>query len=169
MRPGIGVTVALSTLLGVDEQPGELAGHGPIPASLARRLAADETGTWRRLVTEPVTGQLLDYGHDNLPPAQRPRRLRDRPRPGLHVPRLQPTRPPLRSGSSIPYDKGGSTSSENLGPLCQRHHICKHDTRLDTPPRQQRRHHHLDQPHQHTYRSRPPDLPQDTTSDPPPF
>ena len=43
MRPSIQVTVALSTLLGTDEQPGELTGHGPIPASIARRLAADET------------------------------------------------------------------------------------------------------------------------------
>ncbi|HEY3632300.1 MAG TPA: DUF222 domain-containing protein, partial [Jatrophihabitantaceae bacterium] len=51
MRPSIQVAVALSTLLGADEQPGELAGHGPIPASVARRLAADESGTWRRLYT----------------------------------------------------------------------------------------------------------------------
>ena len=32
MRPAIQVTVAASTLLGLDDQPGELAGHGPIPA-----------------------------------------------------------------------------------------------------------------------------------------
>ena len=68
MRPAIQVTVALSTLIGDDEQPGELAGHGPIPASLARHLAADQTGTWRRLVTDPVTGQLLDYGQDTYRP-----------------------------------------------------------------------------------------------------
>jgi hypothetical protein len=68
MRPSIQIIVALSTLLGTDEQPGELAGHGPIPASVARRLAADESGTWRRLVTDPVTGQLLDYGQDTYRP-----------------------------------------------------------------------------------------------------
>ena len=53
--------VALSTLLGFDEQPGELAGYGPIPADLARRMAADPTGTWTRLVTDEL-GQLVDYG-----------------------------------------------------------------------------------------------------------
>ncbi len=37
MRPAVQVTIALSTLLGLDDQPGELAGHGPIPASVARR------------------------------------------------------------------------------------------------------------------------------------
>src|SRR6201996_5663138 len=61
-RPTVQVTVALSTLLGGDEQPGELAGHGPIPASVARRIAADPTGTWRRLITDPHSGHLLDYG-----------------------------------------------------------------------------------------------------------
>jgi len=58
MRPAVQVCIALSTLLGLDEQPGELAGHGPIPAALARRIAADDTGTWRRLVTDE-RGQLL--------------------------------------------------------------------------------------------------------------
>ena len=68
MRPAIQVTVAASTLLGLDEQPGELAGHGPIPASVARRLAADPTGTWRRLLTDPATNTLLDYGHTTYRP-----------------------------------------------------------------------------------------------------
>ena len=96
MRPAIQVTVAASTLLGLDDQPGELAGHGPIPANLARHLAADPTGTWRRLLTDPATGHLLDYAHTTYRPPQRPHRLRHRPRPNLHLPRLLPPRPPLR-------------------------------------------------------------------------
>ena len=38
-RPQIGVVVAASTLLGLDEEPGELAGVGPVTAPLARRNA----------------------------------------------------------------------------------------------------------------------------------
>ena len=60
-RPGVEVSVALSTLLGLDDQPGELAGHGPIPAALARAIAADQSGTWRRLVTDSL-GRLVNYG-----------------------------------------------------------------------------------------------------------
>jgi hypothetical protein len=67
LRPSVQVTVALSTLLGLDEQPGELAGSGPIPASVARRIAADETGTWRRLITDE-RGHLLDYGRTTYRP-----------------------------------------------------------------------------------------------------
>jgi len=68
-RPAVLVTVAASTLLGLDGQPGELAGYGPIPAALARAIAADPTGTWRRLVTDPA-GRLLDFGRTTYrPPA----------------------------------------------------------------------------------------------------
>jgi hypothetical protein len=168
MRPSIQVTVALSTLLGADEQPGELAGHGPIPASVARRLAADETGTWRRLVTDPVTGQLLDYGQDTYRP---PKDLAD-----FVIARDQVcaftgcSRPACRChlDHRTPYSKGGSTGSQNLGPLCDRHHTCKHQAGW-TPQRHEDGTTTWTSPTKHQYRSRPPDLPRDTTTDPPPF
>ncbi len=37
-----------------------VAGYGPLPAPLARTLAAD--GRWRRMVLDPMTGALLDLG-----------------------------------------------------------------------------------------------------------
>jgi hypothetical protein len=40
----------------LDDQPGELDGYGPITAAMARRIAADPTATWRRLLTD-------DHGH----------------------------------------------------------------------------------------------------------
>jgi hypothetical protein len=43
-KPAIQVTVAASTLMGVDERPGELAGYGPITAGMAREIAADGVG-----------------------------------------------------------------------------------------------------------------------------
>lgn len=43
------VGVDASTLLGLDDAPGYLFGHGPIDADLARDLAAD--GTWKRVLT----------------------------------------------------------------------------------------------------------------------
>ena len=59
-RPAISVTVQLSTLPGCDNQPAHLDRYGPITAEMARRIAADQTGTRRRLVTDD-TSQLLDY------------------------------------------------------------------------------------------------------------
>jgi hypothetical protein len=46
MRPTVNVTVALSTLLGLDAQPGELDGYGPIPAEPALRMAGEQGATW---------------------------------------------------------------------------------------------------------------------------
>ncbi len=176
LRPAVQVTVALSTLLGLDEQPGELAGHGPIPASVARRLAADETGTWRRLLTDPVTGQLLDYGRTTYRP---PRDLTE-----FVIARDQTcVFPGCRRAAHrcdldhrVPYDKGGITSPQNLEPLCKRHHRCKHEAgwRLD---RQAEGSYRWTSPTTHTYESQPPHLPIDTSPthtaerdpDPPPF
>jgi hypothetical protein len=49
-KPLISVITPITMLLGLDEQPAELVGYGPIPAPLARQIAAE--GTWRRLLTE---------------------------------------------------------------------------------------------------------------------
>ncbi|WP_127129364.1 DUF222 domain-containing protein, partial [Georgenia sp. SYP-B2076] len=55
----VNVTVPLTTLLGGTE-PGTLDGYGPIDPATARALALG--GTWRRLVTDPLSGQVLDLG-----------------------------------------------------------------------------------------------------------
>ncbi|MEO6087500.1 MAG: DUF222 domain-containing protein, partial [Umezawaea sp.] len=44
------VTVPVSMVMRLDDQPGELAGYGPITADTARELAGD--ATWRRLLTD---------------------------------------------------------------------------------------------------------------------
>jgi hypothetical protein len=129
MRPAIQVTVAASTLLGHDEQPGDLAGHGPIPAAVARRLAADQTGTWRRLLTDPATGQLLDYGHTTYRP---PRDLADFVMARDQVctfPGCRRRAHRCELDHRTPYQHGGPTNPENLAALCKRHHTGKH-----TPP-----------------------------------
>ena len=55
-RPAVQVTIAASTLMGLDDHTCELDGYGAITAAMARRIAADPTATWRRLLTD-------DHGH----------------------------------------------------------------------------------------------------------
>ena len=126
MRPAVQVTVALSTLLGLDSQPGELAGHGPIPADVARRIAADPSGTWRRLVTDPATGQLLDYGRRTYrPPSDLARYVIARDRTCV-FPTCNRSAHRCDLDHRLPFDAGGATCAENLAPLCRRHHAAKH-------------------------------------------
>jgi hypothetical protein len=162
LRPAVNVCVALSTLLGADEQPGQLDGYGPIPAALARRLANDPTGTWRRLVTDP-TGRLIDYGQRTYrPPAALARHViaRDRTCRAAGC-----TRPAEKSDLHhvVPFSRGGSTSAANLIALCERHHYAIHDggwkiTRDDTDGTLT-----WTSPTGHTYRVPPEAYPIDTT------
>lgn len=124
-RPTVHVTVALSTLLGLDQQPGELAGYGSIPAELAREIAFDSTGTWRRLVTDQC-GRLVDLGSDTYRP---PQQLQD-----FVIARDQTCRVPgcNRKASSAELDHvrpwpSGRTEAANLQALCRRHHHLKHE------------------------------------------
>ena len=129
----IDVTVALSTLLGLDEQPGELAGLGPIPAEQARALAAG--GTWRRLVTDPLTGAVLDVGRSRYrPPAAIAEHVLARDgqcaAPGCSVPGHRCDLDHTTEYHGVPANgshEHGTTSADNLGPLSDRCHRLKTD------------------------------------------
>ena len=111
-----------------ESQIPELAGYGPISPAVARALAAG--GDWRRIVTDPLTGAVLDVGHTRYRPTQAIAdhvRARDRMcvRPGCghraHDCELDHTEP---------YDLdhpegGGRTAVTNLGPLCLWDHQLK--------------------------------------------
>jgi hypothetical protein len=119
----VNVTVDLPTLMGLAENPGELAGYGAIPASIAREIAAD--ARWRRFITEPITGNLLDFGRESYQP---PQALKD-----FLIARDRTCRfPGCRRSAALSdldhadsWESGGSTSLENLGALCRRHHRLK--------------------------------------------
>ena len=72
MAPGkllITVLVPYSTLTGADDEPCEITGYGPIPAHLARDIASD--AVWKRLVTDPLSGAVLDHGRTAYGPRSR--------------------------------------------------------------------------------------------------
>jgi hypothetical protein len=128
-RIQVNVTVALSTLLGEDDNPAELDGYGPLLATQARALARG--GVWRRLVTDPTSGAVLDVGRTRYrPPADLADHVRYRDkqcaRPGCSASAEQ-----CDLDHTIefhdPGGGGGTTSAGNLGPLCHRDHRLKTD------------------------------------------
>ncbi|HEV2886463.1 MAG TPA: DUF222 domain-containing protein [Jatrophihabitans sp.] len=127
-RPSIQVVVSADTLLGLDDEPGDLAGYGPITAETARRLAADASGTWRRLLTDPDTGRLLDISQDCYRPSQR---LRDfvAARDGVcSFPTCSQPGYRCEYEHITPYGRGGQTCRCNGALACKRHNLCKIDT-----------------------------------------
>ena len=118
--------LSTSTPFGIrTEQPGELAGGQPVDTHTARILAGG-TFAWERVLTHPVTGAILAV---------------DRYRPNTDLRRLLHARdsrcrfptcglPPAAQDLDHTIDaaRGGPTAEGNLGGLCRRHHVLKHQT-----------------------------------------
>ncbi|MGH3938331.1 MAG: DUF222 domain-containing protein [Pseudonocardiaceae bacterium] len=122
-KPLISVVVPITTLMGLDEQPGELVGFGPIPAPLAREIAAE--GTWRRLLTDPASGTLLDYGRTTYtPPAGLADFVRAR---DLYCrnPICGQRAATADLDHTIAWNDGGTTSDDNLYAGCRHDHLMK--------------------------------------------
>jgi uncharacterized protein DUF222 len=60
----VNVTVPMTTLMKLNEHPGEISGYGPITAEHARELARN--ATWRRIITDPA-GRVLDFSPRRYP------------------------------------------------------------------------------------------------------
>jgi hypothetical protein len=120
-RPEIQVVVSLETLLGISEDPAEIPGMGPIPADLARTLAAE--GTWRAWVVD-ASGAVVSTGSRGYVPSVTVARAVRAREPLCRMPGCR--QPSLRCDldHTIPYPRG-ATSPANLGPLCRRHHVLK--------------------------------------------
>jgi hypothetical protein len=124
----IRVTVPLTTVQGHGEEPGELVGYGPITAQQARELAADPQSVWRRLVTDPLSGALLDVGTSRYrPPPNIVEHVVARHQycqyPGCRTPAHR-----CDLDHNQPHDPErdrGPTSVANLGPKCRPHHRLK--------------------------------------------
>jgi Domain of unknown function (DUF222) len=120
------VTVPAATVLGLGDEPGELAGHGPVPASVARRLASG--GNWRRVEIDPATGAVRDVGRSAYTPSAA---LADLIRARDRTCRFPGCRQPCaRCGLDhlVPWPAGPTTAA-NLASLCRHHHRLKHQTR----------------------------------------
>ena len=101
----------------------ELRGYGPIAPGQAQRVAAE--GVWRRLIHDPLSGTLMDYGTTRYVPPDTLKEFvvtRDQECPMVGCRQVS------RSGEldhAVPFSKGGSTSERNLTAPCKHHHRAK--------------------------------------------
>jgi hypothetical protein len=126
-RGVVDIHVDLQTLAGLSEDPGELAGFGPVIADIARQVTErQDNAEWRFTVSDPDSGLPV---HNGI--------TRRRPRAGLRrqVEANNPTcvfpgcRMPARGcdlDHRIPYAEGGPTTVSHLAPLCRHDHMVRH-------------------------------------------
>jgi hypothetical protein len=113
----------LATYLGLNDQPGELVGYGPITAEAARRIAADST--LRRLITDPLTGKALDLGLKAYRPSAALARLVEAEHPTCGMPGCGRSADTCQIDHRKERHDSGRTDEDNLGPLCLMHHQMK--------------------------------------------
>ncbi|MEV0798101.1 DUF222 domain-containing protein [Kribbella sp. NPDC050281] len=125
-RPHIEVVVPAATLLGLDNDPAELTGYGPIPAEMARRIAAD--GTWRRLLTDPTNGIVLEASTTRHDPGTLVTETLLARHPVCAWPGCNRTSRDCDRDHLTPFARSGATTLSGLAPYCEYHHVIK-----DTP------------------------------------
>ncbi len=130
VRCEIQVVVSLETLLGLAADPAELTGLGPIPAEIARWLAAD--GRWQAWVTD-ASGAVIATGSRGYVPGVRLARAVRAREPYCRMPGCRAASVRCDLDHTVPYPNG-TTNATNLGPLCRRHHVLKTHVGWDLQP-----------------------------------
>jgi hypothetical protein len=130
LRVHLNLTMDLPTLLGPrDAVDGvvEIAGAGAVSADVVRELLADPdvAVTMRRLVTDPTTGHLLDYGRRVYQVPDRLREFLTARDQACRFPGCPRTASRCQLDHAEAWDDGGHTNPANLGTLCVRHHQLK--------------------------------------------
>ncbi len=117
----VGVMISVESLLGLADDPAEVPGVGPIPADVARALAAD--ARWRAWLTRADGTVVATSSATYRPTAELARLVRA----GHAECRMVGCRKPAVDcdlDHATPWPRGQTTLS-NLGPLCRRHHVMK--------------------------------------------
>ncbi|UJW28955.1 DUF222 domain-containing protein [Saccharothrix sp. AJ9571] len=109
------------TYAGLNDKPAELAGHGVIPAWLARELCSGRKTVFQRIITEPRTGQLAEVSEAGYSATDKVAELvqvRDREcrRPGC-------TRPASPTEVELCDHHDGKPSSGQVGLCLADHHL----------------------------------------------
>ncbi|MDQ0925319.1 hypothetical protein QF038_003827 [Pseudarthrobacter sp. W1I19] len=122
------VTVPVLALFGIKDEPANLDGYGPIPASMARRLVANGASSFYRVLVDPRDGAPLEIGRTNYrltKAMKKALQLRDGrcAFPGCNNPSLDNEADHLTA-----WQHGGTTGISNLAQLCPKHHRLKHNS-----------------------------------------
>ncbi len=133
VAPHLMVTVPVLTLLERADEPGELHGYGPIPPTIARRLAA-QAPSFLRILTHPDTGETLSVGRERYRPPADLRLALIAEDETCRFPGCRRRAARCELDHTHDWAAGGATARDNLAHLCPKHHHLKHDTAWTVRP-----------------------------------
>ncbi|WP_181861388.1 HNH endonuclease signature motif containing protein [Microbacterium sp. JB110] len=125
IRATVQVTIPVQVLADLTDEPGHLAGHGPLPADILCALA-DTAPVWERLFRRPDTGALL--AADSYKPTVEQRRFLQARDEHCRFPGCDQPFRRCDIDHTTDWAQGGETTVTNLGALCRHHHTLRHHT-----------------------------------------
>jgi hypothetical protein len=125
IRGTIAITIPVTTLAGLDDEPAFLHGYGPLDPDIARRFAKQAPG-WERVFQNPDTAALLTVDH--YEPTAAIRRLIDVRDEVCRFPSCDQPAQHCEKDHTVEYARGGPTRASNLAALCRPHHMLRHQT-----------------------------------------
>jgi hypothetical protein len=123
----VDIRVDLTTLTGLDDNPAEIPGWGPVIADVARQVVDEQDkAEWRITVTDPNTGRPVHVGATRKRPTTSQRRKVEAVAltcvfPGCRMPARDSDLDHRNA-----WADGGRTREDNLEPLCRHDHRLKH-------------------------------------------
>ena len=120
----LGVTMTLATAMGAANIAANLDGYGPIPADLARELAAN--ATWRAWIADAGTAHLIALGTKSYRPDQATADYVTSRDGTCTFPFCDLPASRCDLDHVVPFHEGGTTTPDNLAGESRRHHRNKH-------------------------------------------
>jgi hypothetical protein len=124
-RGMVDISVELSTLAGLNENPGELRGYGPVISDIARQVASEQSDSEHRFTVTENGAPVWTGTTRRRPTTHQKRQVAARNRtcafPGCRMPAGESDLDHTHA-----WAEGGPTKVENLAPLCRHDHQLKH-------------------------------------------
>ncbi len=125
-RGTVDIQVELATLARLAEDPGELAGYGPVIADIARQVTEEQSDSeWRYTITNDE-GQVVHNGTTRRRPNTELKRQVEAENPTCVFPGCRNPASECDIDHNQEWSQGGTTENDNLAPLCRHDHVIRH-------------------------------------------
>jgi hypothetical protein len=116
----------LTTMAGLNDDPAEIPGYGPVLADIARKVALQAKSRWQATVTDPDTGQPVAVVTTKRRPTAEQRRIVEAIDPECVFPTCRMDASACDINHEIPWAQAHHTTVTELEPACRHHHVGLH-------------------------------------------
>ncbi len=120
------IRVDMTTLAGIDDDPAEIPGFGPVLADVARKIVDEASDSEWRIIPVDENGQPVGVVTTKRRPSTVQKRIVETRNPTCVFPGCRMPATECDLNHEIPWAEAHRTTARELGPLCRHDHIDHH-------------------------------------------